>query len=129
MQCSIESWKTDSMLVSLTPKLSQISSMVEWFTSKLREASPLVVSLHGKYKAMNHDRPTLFGAMCGVTVVCFPSLPLMLLCGFESRLGLETLVCSMCNFLTLIARGFLRVLQFPPPPSSVNGSANKIKLN
>ena len=46
--------------------------------------------------------------------VCFPSLPPMLLCGFESRLGLESSDLSVWHFLKLVARGFLRVLQFPP---------------
>ena len=46
--------------------------------------------------------------------VCFLSLPPMLLCGFESRLGLESSGLSMCYFLKLVARGFLRVLRFPP---------------
>ena len=52
----------------------------------------------------------------------------MLLHGFESRLGLESLGCSMWHFVTLIARGFLRVLRFPPLLHRLNGSANKIKL-
>ena len=65
--------------------------------------------------------------MCGVTV-CFPSMPPMLLHGFESRLGLESLGCSMWHFLKLVARGFLRALRFPPLLHWFNGSANKIKL-
>ena len=36
------------------------------------------------------------------------------LCGFESCLGLESLGCSMLHFLKLVARGFLKVLRFPP---------------
>ena len=59
---------------------------------------------------------------------CFPSLPPMLLRGFESRLGLESSGCSMWHFLKLVARGFLRVLRFPPLLHWFNGSANKIKL-
>ena len=35
-------------------------------------------------------------------------------CGFESRLGLESLGFSMWHFLKLVSRGFLLVLQFPP---------------
>ena len=54
------------------------------------------------------------GATRGVTVSCFPSLPPMLECGFESRLGLESSGLSMWLFLTLVDRGFLRVLRFPP---------------
>ena len=50
----------------------------------------------------------------------------MLLCGFESRLGLESSGCSMWHFLKLVARGFLRVLRFPPLLHRYNGSANKI---
>ena len=38
----------------------------------------------------------------------------MLLRGFQSRLGLESSGCSMWHFLKLVARGFLRVLRFPP---------------
>ena len=34
--------------------------------------------------------------------------------GFQSRLGIESSGCSMWNFLKLVARGFLRVLRFPP---------------
>ena len=50
------------------------------------------------------------GATHGVTV----SMPPMLLCGFESRLGPESLGFSMWHFLKLVAVGFLRVLWFPP---------------
>ena len=46
--------------------------------------------------------------------VCFPSLPPMLLRGYESCLGLESSGFSMWHFLKLVARGFLRVLWFPP---------------
>ena len=63
---------------------------------------------------------SIMGAMCGVTVS---------MSGFESRLGLESLGCSMWHFLKLIARGFLWVLWFPPLLHWFNGSANKIKLN
>ena len=55
------------------------------------------------------------------------SIP-MLLCGFESRLGLESSGCSMWHFLKLVAGGFLRVLRFPPLLHRFNGSANKIML-
>ena len=48
--------------------------------------------------------------------------------GFESRLGLGSSDCSMWHFLKLVARGFLRVLRFPPLLHWFNGSANKIKL-
>ena len=51
----------------------------------------------------------------------------MLLRGFESRLGLESSGCSMWHFLKLVARGFLRVLRFPPLLHQFNGSANKNK--
>ena len=50
----------------------------------------------------------------------------MLLRGFESRLGLESSGCSMWHFLKLVARGFLRVLRFPPLLHWFNGSTNKI---
>ena len=36
----------------------------------------------------------------------------MLLCGFKTRLGFESSGFSMWHFLKLVARGFLRVLQF-----------------
>ena len=65
---------------------------------------------------------------CSDEHVCFPSLPPMLLRGFESRLGLESSGCSMWHFLKLITRGFVRVLRFPPLLHRFNGSANKIKL-
>ena len=61
----------------------------------------------------------------GVTVsmsaflACHP----MLLRGFESRLGLESSGCSMWHFLKLVARGFLRVLRFPPLLHRFNSSA------
>ena len=45
-------------------------------------------------------------AWCNSWHVCFPSLPPMLLCGFESRLGLESSGFSMWHFLKLVARGF-----------------------
>ena len=64
------------------------------------------------------------GATRGVMV-----LPPMLLhvCRFESRLALESSGSSMSNFLSLVARGFLRVLRFPPLLHRFNGSTNKIK--
>ena len=65
---------------------------------------------------------------CNSWHICFPSLPPMLLCGFKSRLGLESSGFSMWHFLKLIARGFLRVLQFPPLLHRFNGSANEIKF-
>ena len=67
-------------------------------------------------------------AWCNGLHVCIPSLPPVLLCGFESSLGLESSGCSMWHFLKLVARGFLRVLRFPPLLHRLNGSANKIKL-
>ena len=63
--------------------------------------------------------------------VCFPSLPPILLWvggGFESRLGIESSGCSMLHFLKLVARGFLRVLRFPPLLHRFNDLANKIQL-
>ena len=68
----------------------------------------------------------LKGATRGVTF----SMSTFLAChqcyfvGFESRLGLESLDCSMWHFLKLAARGFLRVLRFPPLLHRFNGSAN-----
>ena len=67
-------------------------------------------------------------AWCNGLHVCSPSLPPMLLRGFESRLGLESSCCNMWHFLKLVARGFLRVLRFPPLLHRFNDSANKIKL-
>ena len=46
--------------------------------------------------------------------ICFPSLQPMLEYWFESRLGLESSGVGMWHFLRLVARAFLRVLQFPP---------------
>ena len=46
----------------------------------------------------------------------------MLLCGFGSRLGLESSGFSMWHFLKLVARGFLRVLRFLPREREVPGS-------
>ena len=63
-------------------------------------------------------------ARCNGLHVCFPSLPPMLLCAFVSRLGLESLDCSMWHFLKVVDRGFLRVLRFPPLLHRFNGSAN-----
>ena len=70
------------------------------------------------------------GATRGVTVSmsAFLACHKMLLRGFESRLGLESSGCSMWHFLKLVARGFLRVLRFPPLLHRFNGSANKIKF-
>ena len=64
------------------------------------------------------------GATRGVMV----SLPPMLECRFESRLGLESSGFSMWHFLKLVARGFPRILRFPLLLHRFNGSANKIKL-
>ena len=63
------------------------------------------------WSAMNF---VVWDAWCNGSHVCFPSLPPMLLCGFESRLGLESSGLSMWHFLKLVARGFLRTLRFPP---------------
>ena len=52
----------------------------------------------------------------------------MLECMFESRLGLESSGFSMWHFLKLVARIFFQGTPVSSPPSSVNGSANKIKL-
>ena len=55
------------------------------------------------------------GARRGVTVrICFRSLSPRILCGFESRLGLESSGFSMWHSLKLVVMGFLRVLRFPP---------------
>ena len=51
----------------------------------------------------------------------------MLLHGFESRMGLESSGCSMWHFLKLVARGFLRLLRFPPLLHWFNDSTNKNK--
>ena len=48
--------------------------------------------------------------------------------GSSLALGLESSGCCMWHFLKLVARGFLRVLRFPPFLHRFNGSANKIKL-
>ena len=70
------------------------------------------------------------GATHGVTVsTCFPSLPPMLLCVFESRLGLQSLGFSMWHFLKLVARGVSPGTPVSSPPLLVNGSASKINLN
>ena len=58
----------------------------------------------------------------------------MLLYGFESRLGLENSGFSMCPFLKLVARGFLRVLRFPPllhrlMVQPIKSSSNKCDFN
>ena len=53
----------------------------------------------------------------------------MLLCGFKSPMGFESSGFSMWHFLKLVARGFLRVLRFPPLFHQFNGSANIIELN
>ena len=68
-------------------------------------------------------------AWCNGQHVCFPSMPPMLLHGFESRLGLESSNCSMWHFFKLVARGFLQVLRFPPLLHRFNDSANKISSN
>ena len=48
--------------------------------------------------------------------------------GAECRLDLESSGCSMWHFLKLVARGFLRVLRFPPLLRRFYGSDDKIKL-
>ena len=75
--------------------------------------------------------------LCGAWInglhICFPSLPPMLLCGFESHLKLASSDFSMWHFLKLVARGFLRVLRFPPllnrlmvqPPPPLLSKQNK----
>ena len=58
----------------------------------------------------------LWTLKCGVMVSMsdFSSLPPLLECGFESRLGLGFLSFSMWNFLKPAVRGFLWVPWFPP---------------
>ena len=62
-------------------------------------------------------------------LVCFPSLPPMLECEFESQLGLEFLGFIMSHFLKLVVRDFLWVLRFPPLLHSLMVLANKMKPN
>ena len=65
---------------------------------------------------------TVWGdAWCNGLHVCFPSLPPMLLRTFDSRLGLESSGCGTWHFLKLVARGFLRLLRFPPLLHWCNG--------
>ena len=52
----------------------------------------------------------------------------MLSCGFESRLGLESSGFSMGLYPEDRRQGFSPDTPVSSPPSSVNGSANKIKL-
>ena len=66
-----------------------------------------------------------FGATRGVTV----SMSACLACHQCYCLGLDSSgIVFMWHFLKLVARGFLRVLRFPPLLHRFNGSANKIKL-
>ena len=63
-------------------------------------------------------------AWCSSKLVCFPSLPPMLLGWFESCLGFEFSGFSMYHFLKLVTRGFLWVLQFPSFLHRLIDSAN-----
>ena len=65
---------------------------------------------------------------CGVTVCTSAFLTCQLLCGFESRLALESSGFSMWHFLKLVARGFLRVFRFPPLLHRLMVQPMKIKL-
>ena len=75
-------------------------------------------------------RRVVCGATRGVTV----SMSAFLVChqcycaGSSLDWGLNLWGCSMWHFLKLVARGFLRVLRFPPFLHRFNGSANEIKL-
>ena len=53
--------------------------------------------------------------------VCFKSLPPVLECGFESRLGLELSGFSVWHFLKLVDRGFSPGTSFSSLSLSVNG--------
>ena len=66
-------------------------------------------------------------AWCNRTHVCFPSLSPMLVCGFESCLGLEVSGFSMWHFLKLVVEGFLQVLRFFPLLHRLMVSSNKKK--
>ena len=48
-------------------------------------------------------------------------------CMFESRLGLQSFGFSVCHFLKHVARGFLRILRYPPLLRRLNGSVKKKK--
>ena len=60
--------------------------------------------------------------------ICFPCLPPVLECRFESQLGLEFSGFSMWHFLKVIVRGFLWLLWFPSLLHRWKVSAHKIKL-
>ena len=66
-------------------------------------------------------------AWCNGQHVCFPSMSLMLECGFESGLGLEFSCFSVWQFLKLVVGGFLWVLRFPPLLHRLMVSANRNK--
>ena len=54
-----------------------------------------------------HDAQQRWGdAWCNALHVCFPSLPPVLWCLFESRLGLESSGINIWHFLKLVARVF-----------------------
>ena len=53
----------------------------------------------------------------------------MLECGLESRLGFEFSSFSVWHFLKLVVEGFFPDTPVYSPPSSVDGSANKISSN
>ena len=58
----------------------------------------------------------------------------MVLCRFESHLGLESSGFNMWHFWKLVTRGFLRVLQFPPllhplMVQPIKYSSNKCNFN
>ena len=77
----------------------------------------------------SHWTPYRGDTWCNGWHVCFPCLPPMLLCWFESRSGLEFSGFSMWHFLKLDVRGFLRVLRFPPLLHRLMVSAHKVRLN
>ena len=81
------------------------------------------------YEAMHGVTLACLGQhVCNGWHVCFPSLPPMQECRFESRLGLEFSGFRMWHFLKLVVRGFLRVLRFPPLLHPLVVSVDIIKL-
>ena len=67
-----------------------------------------------RVQTMRDEAESGYVAWCNGRHVCFPSLPPMPECRFESWLRLELSGFGTWHFLKLVVRGFLRVLRFSP---------------
>ena len=128
---SVDHWTCCHNETEVSDEMSYLTGAQQTYIRQFSRSTDVTRQRQAPGSVAFREGPANFGAKRGVTA----SMSAFLAChqcklrGFESRLGLEYSGFSMWHFLTLVARGFLRVLRFPPLLHRFNGSANEIKLN